>query len=56
MLKACDIERRYQRSGVLDIERRLRVDSILGEVLVDRGTQELSINQDVEGYPIVFAL
>ena len=56
MLKARDVKRRYQRSGVLDIKCRLCIDAILGEVFVDRGTEELSVDQDVEGYAVFFAL
>lgn len=56
MFKTRDIERRNQRSGVFNIECRLCIDAVLGKVLVDRGTQELPVDQDIEGYAIVFAL
>ena len=48
MLEACDVQRRDQRPCVLDFQSVFRVDAILGEELVNRGAQELAVDEYVE--------
>lgn len=48
MLKACDVQRWDQSSCVLDFQGVFRIDAVFCEELIDRGAQELAVDEDVE--------
>ena len=48
VLVACSVEWWYQRLDILDAESCLGADAIVGEEVVQRGPQELAIDEEFE--------
>lgn len=49
VLVTCHVERRDKCLDILDAERGLRADAVLREEVVQRGAQELAIDEEFEG-------
>lgn len=49
VLKGGDVQRRDQGTGVFNVQRRFGGDAILCEEVVDRGAEELAVDEEFEG-------